>query len=563
MYVKLDYNGIRMPEDQNFYITGNKEKQEGLEKLGKAMAGQDMAVAGFYSNLEENISVRPPFTRHTYERFRPGERIPEKDDDIMTSCRNAYQSVGVIRSVVDLITETAVEGLEIVSENEGVTNFFQGWSQNVNLRERAERFANYFVVEGNVVVRKKVGKIDIPTVRRMKRGSAATRSVSIPMGYIFYDPQTIRLIGGPLAIFADYKQWGIKVSAAQMQKLKDAYAKDQEIVDKLPIEIREIITAKGALSETLIPIPQDEVWVAHYKKKDSEIWAKSFIFSILHDVIYNEKLRLAKISALDSWYNSIRIWKLGDHKEEILPDSGSIVKLAKILENHAGGNLDIIWDSMLTYEQFFPPIEKLENFKENYESMLLGLGVHQTLIGGTGSTSGDSFVGLRNLMKRIDCVRRAMNDWITNEVNEVCDVMGFQERPKVRFNNDNLFDQPSYFKLLIELVDRGVISNETVVTKIGEMWDIEQSRIKSEEQSRNSKEMPEKLGPFIQPKISESNFKKNKELQGLNTNTSSMPSTSNPSTAPGKPGRPGGSKDTVTRSPKKRTRAEDIEDNGV
>ena len=63
--------------------------------------------------------------------------------------------------------------------------------------------------------------------------------------------------------------------------------------------------------------------------------------------------------------------------------------------------------------------------------------------------------------------------------------------------------------------------------------------------------------------LSESNFKKNKELQGLNTNTSSMPSTSNPSTAPGKPGRPGGSKDTVTRSPKKRTRAEDIEDNGV
>jgi hypothetical protein len=550
VYVKLGYNGIIMSEDPNFYISGNKEKQEGLEKLGKAMASQDMAVAGFYSNLEEGISVRPPFTRHTYERFRPGERIPEKDDDIMTSCRDAYQSVGVIRSVVDLITETAVEGLEIVSENEGITNFFKSWSQNVNLRERAERFANYFVVEGNVVVRKKIGKIDIPTARRMKRGSAATKNVSIPIGYIFYDPQTIRLIGGPLAIFADYKKWGVKVSNAQMQTLKDAYAKDSEIVDKLPAEIKEIIMSKGILAETLIPIPHDEVWVAHYKKKDSEVWAKSFIFSILHDVIYNEKLRLAKISALDSWYNSIRIWKLGDHKEEILPDSGSIVKLAKILENHTGGNLDIIWDSMLTYEQFFPPIEKLENFKENYESMLLGLGVHQTLIGGTGSTGGDSFVGLRNLMKRIDCVRRAMNDWITNEIDEVCDVMGFQDRPKVRFNNDNLFDQPSYFKLLVELVDRGVVSNETAVTKIGEMWDIEKSRIKSEEEARKNKEMPEKLGPFIQPKISESNFKKNKEMQGL------VSETAGPQVPPGKPGRPAGSKDTVTRSPKKKTRAD-------
>ena len=70
MYVKLGYNGIIMSEDPNFYISGNKEKQEGLEKLGKAMASQDMAVAGFYSNLEEGISVRPPFTRNTYERFR-------------------------------------------------------------------------------------------------------------------------------------------------------------------------------------------------------------------------------------------------------------------------------------------------------------------------------------------------------------------------------------------------------------------------------------------------------------------------------------------------------------
>lgn len=65
-----------MSEEQNFYISPDQDKQDGLNKLGKAMAGQDMAVAGFYSNLEENISVRPPFTRTTYERFRPHERIP-------------------------------------------------------------------------------------------------------------------------------------------------------------------------------------------------------------------------------------------------------------------------------------------------------------------------------------------------------------------------------------------------------------------------------------------------------------------------------------------------------
>ena len=46
--------------------------------------------------------------------------------------------------------------------------------------------------------------------------------------------------------------------------------------------------------------------------------------------------------------------------------------------------------------------------------------------------------------------------------------------------------------------------------------------------------MPEKLGPFIQPKISESNFKKNKEMQGL------VSETAGPQVPPGKPGRPAG-----------------------
>ena len=540
-----------MPEEQNFYISPDSEKQDGLNKLGKAMAGQDMAVAGFYSNLEENISVRPPFTRTTYERFRPHERIPDKDNDIMTACRNAYQSVGVIRSVVDLITETAVEGLEIVSENENMTNFFRVWSTNVALKERAERFANYFVVEGNVVVRRKTSQIDTPTARRMKRANAVEK-IDIPTEYVFYDPQTIRLMGGELAIFSGVKRWGIKVSSAQVQDLKDAYAQDKSILKSVPEEIKKLIGDKSSIGETVIPIPEDEVYVAHYKKKDSEIWAKSFIFSILHDVIYNEKLRMAKISALDSWYNSVRLWKLGDHKSEILPDTGSIVKLAKILENHTGGTLDVIWDSMLDYQQFFPPIEKLQNFDENYESMLLGLGVHKSLIGGDSNVPGssDSFIGLRNLMKRIDCVRRAMSDWINHEVNQICDDMGFQDRPKVRFNNDNLFDQPSYFKLLIELADRNIISNQTILEKIGEMWNIEKARVKNESDLRKDGEVLDKLSPFIQTTIPESNHKKAKELQQLRQET---PGAEEP---PGKAGRPDGAKDTVTRKVKKRTRAD-------
>lgn len=550
--------------ENKFYTSTNPDKNKNLEQHDKAMAeikDHQMAFGGFYSNVEDGISVRPPFTRKAWERFRPNERIPHKDDEVMTACREAYESVGLIRSVVDLMTEIAVEGLELVSDNESIENFFHQWSAKVNLKERAERFANYFVVEGNVAVGRKFESIDTPTVRRMKRDSAnaADNKSKIPLDYVFYDPQTLQLIGGEAAIFSGTKRWAIKISSTHIAQFKSLAKKEGEkVLEGLPKEVKAKVLSAKTGTDLIIPVAPDEIYIAHYKKKDSAVWAKSFIYSILHDVIYNEKLRMAKISALDSWYNSVRLWRLGDHKEEILPDIGSIVRLSNVLENHSGGTLDIIWDSMLQYDQYFPPIEKLENFTENYESMLLGLGVHKSLIGGTTGSSGsnDSFMGLRNLMKRIDAIRRAITDWIQSEVDIVCEELSFSIKPKIKFSVDNLFDQPSYFKLLTELNDRNVISNQTIVEKIGEMWDIEKSRVSNEEKERKEGSISNKYSPFIQTEIPEQNHKKNKELLKLKQEAGPIPmSVKDPID---KGGRPAGSKDTVKRKVSKRIRAVDI-----
>lgn len=550
-------------DNQNFYTSINPDKKANLNDHNKAMSEvkpEQMSFGGFYSNVEDGISVRPPFTRKAWERFRPNEKIPHKDDEVMTACRSAYESVGLIRSVVDLMTEIAVEGLEIVSDNKSVENFFKQWSLKVGLKDRAERFANYFVVEGNVVVGRRFEGIDVPTIRRMRRDSAnaaPTKRAKIPLEYVFYDPQTVTLIGGEAAIFSGNKRWAIKISSANIAQFKTLVKKEgDKALDTLPPEVKKAIMSSKSGVDIMIPLDEDSIYVAHYKKKDSAIWAKSFIYSILHDVIYNEKLRMAKISALDSWYNSVRLWRLGDHKEEILPDIGSIVRLSNVLENHSGGTLDIIWDSMLQYDQYFPPIEKLENFTENYESMLLGLGVHKSLIGGTSSSGGsnDSFMGLRNLMKRIDAIRRALSDWIQSEIDIISEELSFQVKPKIKFSVDNLFDQPSYFKLLTELNDRNVISNQTIIEKIGEMWDIEKARISQENTERKAGSVPEKYSPFIQTEIPENNHKKNKELLKLKQNSS--PQINLDPITPA--GRPSGSKDTVKRKVSKRIKAEDL-----
>lgn len=48
---------------------------------------------------------------------------------------------------------------------------------------------------------------------------------------------------------------------------------------------------------------------------------------------------------------TIRVWKLGDHKEGILPSKKAVERLADVLaeaNDKDGSVLDIIWDSMIS-----------------------------------------------------------------------------------------------------------------------------------------------------------------------------------------------------------------------
>ena len=160
-------------------------------------------------------------------------------------------------------------------------------------------------------------------------------------------------------------------------------------------------------------------------------------------------------------------------------------------------------------------------------------------------------------MKRIDSIRRAITDWVQSEINIITEELGFNNKPKIKFSVDNLFDQPSYFKLLTELNDRNVISNQTIVEKIGEMWDIEKSRVAKEETERKEGSVSTKYSPFIQTEIPEKNHKKAKELLKLKEE-SGIGITSNTEKPPLPNGRPDGAKDTVKRKVSKRIRAKDL-----
>lgn len=527
--------------------------------------------AGFYNNMDPNVSVRPPMGRGDYEFFRPDERIPvgntqEDYRKIMKLCKSAYERIGVIRSVIDLMSEFTIKGIEIVHPDEGPNNFYKAWFTKVKLEDRSERFASWFYKSGQAVVRRKFGQLSDSQVRQMRRTEAEDLKDNgvkgrIPLEYVFYDPSTVEVVGGMLGGFSDQKNFALRLPVTSLSKFaKSNNSLEKKVFDGLPQEVKDAIAGKGnntTSTHYLLPIPEDKVYVAFYKKDDSDIWAKSFIYSILQDVFYNDKLYLAKTATLDSWTNIIRLWKIGNSAEKMYMSPVQRARLASILQhNTGGGGMDIIWGDDIELEEFYPPIEKLSQFSESYNSILMGLGISDVLVGGATGSAGQSgsVLGLKNLVTRIACGRRAIKDWIESEIDIIQKNMGFKKRPYVRFTYEDLHDERTYYNLLIQLLDRNVISDKTVLERINEIPNLEATRIAEEEKMRGDNTKPEKASPFHNPTLPEQRqheikkIKLSEELKQQNpaTRTDNLSKNRKPKKSPN--GRPPGTKDGVKRS---------------
>lgn len=544
-------------------MTKSSSKYQFEYTAAKRRSGYSQASP--YGTIEPGISVRAPYDRSVYEAYRPNEYIPngstqEELRQIMDMCTSAYERVGVIRSVIDMMSEFGAEGVEIIHPDAGPNEFYKAWSKKVHLEDRCERFLSWLFKSGNVVVRRKYGTIKKQDMSSIKRSELIeeVKEGRIPLEYLFYKPSTIELVGDGFASFVNPKQYAIRIPLNSLSVLRPKNALEETIYNKLPPEIKNAIEGKATSGGILyVPIPSDKVYVAYYKKDDTDIWAKSFIYSILSDVFYNDKLKMAKTSALDGWYNVVRLWKLGDHTHNLPPSPDDGEKLSSILQaNIGGGAADIIWNSAIEYEEFYPPVDKLVNFEENIHSILLGLGVPENLVGGSTNSTGNSstaYLGLKNLIKRLEAGRRAVREWLEAEVDIINKEMGFRKRPIIRFANADLHDEQTYFNLLIQLVDRGILSDETILERIDEFPEIEALRIKREEEMRNKDAKPEKASPFHKPDLEEQQqhemrkIREQGKIASQNTeNSSNIQKELRKETV--KNGRPSGSRDSTKRS---------------
>jgi hypothetical protein len=496
--------------------TDDKTKAQALETLAETLDHYDgvQKASGYrqsFLDIEPNRSVRTSFSREDYNRFRSGESVPARQKEAIGLCMSAYDKVGIIRNVIDLMGDFGSQGINLVHPNKRIEKFYRRWFERIHGKERSERFLNTLYRCGNVIVKRRNAKINkkLETELRASGADITPESVpfvkrEIPWKYDFLNPLSVEVLGRELAMFVGKPQYVLKISNLMKGYLSggiSGQSRYKGLVNQLPSDLLEAIKN----GQTTIPLDPDKISVFHYKKDDWLVWASPLIYAILDDIIMLEKMKLADISALDGAISNIRLWSIGDLEHKILPTKAAINKLRNILSsNVGGGTMDLVWGPELKFTESNSQVYRFLG-SEKYEPVLTniyaGLGIPPTLTGmaSTGGGFTNNFISLKTLVERLEYGRGVLSDFWNQEIEIVQKAMGFRLPARVHFDQMTLSDEASEKNLLIQLADRDIISYETLQERFGEIPEIEKIRMKREARERKMEAVPQKAGPYHNP----------------------------------------------------------------
>jgi len=517
--IQLNGETILMSNDMELYSTWADEssRQKAFAEASTAYEHNDgiQKTVGYsyrsYIDIEPNRSVRTSITRNDYYRFRPEEAVPTRQKRILKMAMDAYDRVGIIRNVIDLMGDFASQGIDIVHPNKSIERFYKAWFKQVKGAEKSERFLNYLYRTGNVVVKRSTARVNAAKEEELRRSVAADLELvdkkyakrEIPWHYDFLNPLTVDVLNYYNGMFLGEPIYVLNLSKTTYDTFTAADMSGKQTFSKLPPDIQAQIK-QGKRQLRLDP---ETIEVFYYKKDDWLVWANPMLYAILDDLIMLEKMKLADLAALDGAISQIRLWRIGSLEHKIIPKKDVINKLRDIIaSNTGGGTMDLIWGPELDFKESSSEAYKFLG-KEKYEPVLTsiyaGLGIPPSLAGANvGGSYAENYVSLKTLIERLEYGRNLLRRFWDKEIKHVQKAMGFKLPAQIRFDNIILSDESAEKQLLINLADRNIISDQTLLERFGEMPDVEKLRVRREEQARRTDiGTPFKSSPYHNPNI--------------------------------------------------------------
>lgn len=222
------------------------------------------------------------------------------------------------------------------------------------------------------------------------------------------------------------------------------------------------------------------------------------VWKAMPTITFKNTLRAMEQKTAQAAINTVFLWKLGDHKEGLIPTLEDYERLADMLKAPAS-TLNVLWNSAVSAEVIQPKLDDIfdPNRWEGLRAELTSqFGITQALITGEGGNFSSSFISVQGLLERLQSLRDLLlEEWLLPEALQIKEAMGFQKLPKIVFNQMSLRDKTAEQSFMKELYDRGIISDETMLESMDRDIAVERSRILEQEEHLEQNDLGRK-GPF-------------------------------------------------------------------
>lgn len=485
------------------------------DEYGYVFRSKGSNIGRTFLDTTPNVSVKSEYTRGDYDYYRKYETSERTAKENIELCLRAYDKVGIVRNVIDLMSDFVCKGIKLVHPIASQERFYNQWFEYIDGFSVSERFVNYLYRIGNVPVNIAYSKVPVKIVKKWSsvHGSdlpieeiERTEKRRIPTRYTFINPLSLEVLYPELAAFTGRPIYALRISRSVVTDMNRLQYDQKLDADKYTTYIPDYIVDKLNAGDNLVVLDSDNIKIYFYRKDDWKVWADSMIVAVLDDLIVLDKMKLADISALDGAISTVRLWTLGYIGETpqttLMPTNELLLKVRGILANNVGGGtIDLVWGPDLKMTETNSQVYKFLG-KAKYEPVLAsiyeGLGV-PFISDSAGKGMTNNFIQMQTFVERLQYGRRILTSFWNEEIKKIQLAMGYNKPAKLSFDQVNLGDDSVYKTNLLGLLDRDIISADAVLNNFGMFSDIERIKIEKEQKLRDNKRMRPKASPFHSP----------------------------------------------------------------
>jgi len=455
----------------SLYLTPAKEQLASLEKAA--------------------VIRRSPVTRDVLDLLEKAKKPSQVDPkESYKRSMDFYFDADIYGSAIDIFANFSMKGFENDIGDPTIKNFYDSWALDVNFEEVLDWVFLELFRSGFVRTYKTLGKYE-PRVshispipgKKPKKVKAARKvrfkKTDIPLRYTVLNPLLVEIEGSMLF---DNTKTTLKPSNELKKMLnkpaKDLTLEEKEIIKQLPAPFKAQVKAGGNIAlDSLL------VGSIDWRKQPYERYPRPRGTRVFESLDYRTKLREADLSTLDGITNYILKITIGSDEFPVT-NQEELDRVAQIF-NTPSKSFDVVWNHTLKIEKIVSPeigdILGQEKYMQVNEDITAGLALTRALIDGTVNLNQAS-AGLivKTVIEEVEYARRLVTRWIYREYRQIAEAMGFDQYPKVRWDDTVLRDIILYMTIVSQLVDRRMLSYQTALERLGFNYDVELENMTNE-----------------------------------------------------------------------------------